>query len=87
MRIRRKKHLKERLSSLSDYVYVADMDIPNVKLAVLDKKYFDYTKIFGNDNPVELEIGCGKGSFILEKAKQNPSVNYIAVELLENIIP
>ncbi len=86
MRIRRKKHLKERLLSVNDYVLVPERDIVNVKEAVKDKKYFNYENMFSNSNPVELEIGCGKGGFIIEKAKQNPDINFIAVELLENII-
>ena len=86
MRIRRKKHLQERLSKVTDVLIVPDRDIVNVKLAIQDKKYFDFNKMFGNDNPVELEVGCGKGGFIVEKAKLNPNINFIAVELLENII-
>ncbi len=86
MRIRRKKHLKERLDGIKDLVIVPIQDIKNVKEAIKDKRYFDYREIFGNDNPVEMEVGCGKGGFIIEKAKQNPNVNFIAVELLENII-
>ncbi len=86
MRIRRKKHLDERLKNVSEYLIVPDMDIVNVKLAVKDKKPFDFVKIFGNDNPVELEVGCGKGGFIVQKAINNPNVNFLAVELLENII-
>ncbi len=86
MRIRRKKHLEERISNVGNYLIVADMDIKNVNLAIKDKKYFDYKELFGNENPVEIEIGCGKGSFIVQKAKQNPNINFIAVELLQNII-
>ncbi len=86
MRIRRKKHLKERLEKVKNYLIIPDRDIVNVKEAVLDKKYFDYKAMFNNDNPVELEIGCGKGGFICKKAYLNPNTNFIAVELLENII-
>ncbi len=86
MRIRRKKHLGDRLAAVKDYLIVPDRDIENVKEAIKNKKYFDYKTIFNNDNPVELEVGCGKGKFIVEKAKANPNVNFIAVELLENII-
>lgn len=86
MRIRRKKHLEERVEKVNDLLIIADRDIQNVNLAIQDKKYFDYEKLFGNNNPVEIEIGCGKGSFIVQKAKQNPNVNFIAVELLQNII-
>ncbi len=86
MRIRRKKHLKERLEGVKEYLIVPAQDIKNVKEAIKDKKYFDFEAIFKNSNPVEMEVGCGKGGFIIEKAKQNPNVNYLAVELLENII-
>ena len=86
MRIRKKKHLKERLESVKDYVIVPVMDIKNVNEAINNKAYFDYEEMFNNSNPVELEVGCGKGGFIIEKAKGNPDINYIAVELLENII-
>lgn len=86
MRIRRKKHLAERLNGVSDYLIAPERDIVNVKIAIENKKYFDYNQMFSNDNPIELEIGCGKGGFIIEKAVKNPNVNFIAVEMLENII-
>ena len=37
-------------------------------------------KVFGNENPVHIEIGCGKGGFITALAEKNPDVNYIAIE-------
>ena len=86
MRIRRKKHLEERVANVSDILIIADRDIQNVNLAIKDKKYFDFEKMFGNNNPVEIEVGCGKGGFIVQKAKQNPNVNFIAIELLQNIV-
>ncbi len=86
MRIRRKKHLKERLCGIKELVIVPPRDILNVKEAVKSKRYFNYSEIFSNNNPVELEIGCGKGGFIIEKARLNPNLNFLAVELLENII-
>jgi len=86
MRIRKKKHLSERLTNVSDMVIAPVRDIPNVKEAIKNKAYFNYNDIFGNDNPVELEVGCGKGGFIIKKALENKSVNFLAVELLENII-
>lgn len=45
-----------------------------------------YEEVFGNANPVELEVGCGNGGFVLEKARRNPNVNYIAVELCTNVV-
>ena len=39
-----------------------------------------FGEYFGNDNPIHLEIGCGKGRFIAESSRQNPDINYIAIE-------
>ena len=36
--------------------------------------------LFGNGNPVEIEIGCGKGRFLLETARQRPEINYLGIE-------
>lgn len=86
MRIRRKKDLDERMKKVSDVVAVAERDIINVKVALENKKYFNINELFGNDAAVEMDIGCGKGAFICELAKANPDKNFIAVEMIENII-
>ena len=39
-----------------------------------------WNEIFGNDNPIYLEIGCGKGQFIVNNAISYPDRNFIAVE-------
>ena len=41
-------------------------------------------EVFGNDNPIYLEIGAGKGDFIIEMAKANPNINFIALEMNTN---
>ena len=40
----------------------------------------DWGALFGNDRPVEMEIGIGKGTFITEQAKARPEVNFFGVE-------
>jgi len=40
----------------------------------------EWQKIFGNDRPVEIEIGIGKGTFITEQAKARPEVNFFGIE-------
>jgi tRNA (guanine-N7-)-methyltransferase len=49
-------------------------------------KKLNFEQIFRNNNPVHLEIGSGRGEFLLSKAKQNPDVNYMAIELKEKRI-
>lgn len=41
---------------------------------------------FGNDNPIELEIGCGKCTFTAEKAIRNPDINYIAMDIKSDML-
>jgi len=37
-------------------------------------------ELFNNNNPIHVEIGCGKGRFITETSLRNPDINYIAIE-------
>jgi len=46
----------------------------------------NFQNIFGNNNPVHLEIGSGRGEFLLGKAMQNPDINFLAIELKEKRI-
>lgn len=46
----------------------------------------EWHKLFGNDNPIHIEIGCGKGRFITETANENPDINYIAIEKVEDVL-
>ena len=43
-----------------------------------------WNKLFENNNPICLELGMGRGSFIIEMAKNNPNINYIGLELDQN---
>ena len=46
-------------------------------------KWYD---IFGNDNPIHIEIGTGKGNFIIGKAISNPNINFIGIEKYDSVI-
>jgi tRNA (guanine-N7-)-methyltransferase len=41
----------------------------------------DWQLVFGNKGPAELEIGCGKGLFLLNAARACPQVNFVGVEI------
>ena len=41
---------------------------------------------FNNNNPICIEIGCGKGKFIVENAMKNPNINYIGIAPKEKAI-
>lgn len=42
--------------------------------------------IFGNDHPVHIEIGMGKGQFIMQLAKEHPDINYIGIERYSSVL-
>lgn len=86
MRMHRKPHLDERLASCSDILTSPDLSDKNMKRAAEVKDYLDTQKIFLNSNPVHLEIGCGKGKFVLEMAALNPEINFVALEKMSNVI-
>lgn len=41
---------------------------------------------FKNENPIHIEIGMGKGKFILEMAERNPEINYIGIEKYSSVL-
>lgn len=46
----------------------------------------NWKAVFKNDNPIYIEIGMGKGKFLIEHAKRNPNINYIGIEKIEPLI-
>lgn len=85
MRMRKKKHLDERLEACKDYQIPLCKHEADFRKAADEPCYLDFNKIFGNNNPVHLEVGCGKGQFVCELAKRNPNINYIAVEVCDDV--
>lgn len=41
---------------------------------------------FGNDNPIHIEVGMGKGQFIIKLAELNPNINYIGIEKFSSVL-
>ena len=86
MRARRKKNLGARANLASDIIVLSKT---SEVLGLPEKEryqVFTTNNLFGNDNPVELEIGVGKGRFINEKAENNPDINYVGVEIQLNVL-
>lgn len=76
MRLRRRAETPAKMAKYSEYYLIENPT----------EHKGDWHTIFGNDNPIHLEIGCGKGQFVLGMAEQNPEVNFIAMELHEEVI-
>lgn len=75
MRVRRIKNVEEKILQYENII-------------VLDptSKKGKWKKLFGNDNPIYLEIGMGKGQFIMNNAINNPNINYIGCEIVNSVI-
>ena len=74
MRLRNVKNKKEIMDN-SDYLI---KDYSKYK-----GKWYTY---FNNSNPIYIEIGMGKGKFIIENAKMYPNINFIGIEKSDSII-
>ena len=87
MRMRKKRHLEPRMEQCKDLLAARGRPCLNLKEAAENfRALLDYPALFGNDNPVELEVGCGNGGFISELARRHPDTNYLAVEVCSNVI-
>ncbi|MBR3199114.1 MAG: tRNA (guanosine(46)-N7)-methyltransferase TrmB [Bacilli bacterium] len=45
-----------------------------------------YKQLFKNNNDIHIEIGMGKGDFIIEMAKKHPDINFIGLEMFDSVI-
>lgn len=75
MRVRNKPWAKDAMAEHREYV-------------ILEPKTMQgkWQSEFKNDHPVHLEVGTGKGQFIIEMARRNPDVNFIGLELQDSVL-
>lgn len=66
----------------------ADDVIANHPIAIKNEKEQKgkWQELFGNDKPIYIEIGMGKGQFLLTLAKQNPDINYVGIEKYSSVL-
>ena len=62
--------------------------IENSQIVVEDYKKYQgkFKNIFKNNNPIHLEIGTGKGNFIINMAKKYPNINFIGIEKYDSVL-
>jgi|LGOV01.1.fsa_nt_gb tRNA (guanine-N7-)-methyltransferase len=59
---------------------------PELIINNVDNKMVNFRKLFDNNFPIHIEIGMGKGKFIYELAKNNPTINYVGIEKFDSAI-
>lgn len=75
MRMRKKRNFDTRLERVSARLVEEPENIKG-----------KWSALFDNNNPIHIEIGCGKGKFIAEMASINKDVNYIAVDVIPDVV-
>ena len=88
MRMRKKRNFDARMEACAHLLLARGAgEILNMKEAAEHyRALIDFEKAFGNNNPVVLEIGCGKGGFVCALAKKQKDVNFLALEKMSNVI-
>lgn len=86
MRMRRKKNLDERIAACKSVMLYMQCQNDHAGDPLSEEFFVDSEKIFRNNNPLYLEIGCGKGGFAIEFARRNPDINLIAIEKTPNVL-
>ena len=76
MRIRRKKWAEKELQEASFYINNPEIDYKNTWR----------TRFQNPENPLYIEIGCGKGIFIATLASLQPNINFIAIDMIEAML-
>lgn len=75
MRVRNRKGATELLEAHPQYVILNPADAKG-----------RWQEIFGNDHPIHVEVGSGKGAFVSGMAKANPEVNYIGIDIQKSVL-
>jgi tRNA (guanine-N7-)-methyltransferase len=68
------------LEELAPYIFEVPLPKPGVDEPAPNP--IDWCALFGNDHPVEVEVGCGKGLFVITAASACPSVNFFGIEIV-----
>lgn len=75
MRLRNNPRAYDIMNENKDFVVIEPESFKN-----------NWKSVFGNDNPIYIEIGMGKGDFIYENARLNPDINYIGIEKYPSVL-
>ena len=75
MRVRNRKGATELLEANPQYVVLNPEDTKG-----------KWHEIFGNNHPIHIEVGSGKGAFITGMAKANPEINYIGIDIQKSVL-
>ena len=74
-RVRKQAGAKEKLYSYAPWVVLEPYEHKG-----------NWQKIFAQEQPLAIEIGMGRGNFIFEMAKRHPEINFLGIEVIEEVL-
>ena len=77
MRIRKKPNVGEKLKDFAAFVSTEKIGA---------EKAGHWREIFGNENPLHVELGFGKGDFLAQIAEKNPQINFLGLEIEPTVV-
>ncbi len=86
MRMRKKKNLEDRLAACAPVLLYPRCSERHYEKAAAGEEYIDIAALFGEDKPIDLEIGCGKGGFACQLAERDKDKLVLAVEKCDNVL-
>jgi tRNA (guanine-N7-)-methyltransferase len=86
MRPRKIRNLTTRRENCTDLRIPYTLESFDFRTNEKNENFFDLDEIFGRSAPLVMEIGCGKGQFTCEYARQNPDKNILAVECVPTVL-
>lgn len=51
-----------------------------------EKKRGSWSELFGNEHPIHIEVGMGKGRFLMDMAELHPEINYVGIEMYDSVL-
>ncbi|AEF24679.1 tRNA (guanosine(46)-N7)-methyltransferase TrmB [Streptococcus parauberis] len=75
MRVRKRKGAEEHLENNPNYVILTP-----------EESKGHWKEVFGNNNPIHIEVGSGKGGFVTGMAQKNPDINYIGIDIQLSVL-
>ena len=62
------------------------IDVHHTVIKKPEEQKGNWNHVFGNEKPIQIEIGMGKGQFILNMAKAHPEINFIGIERYSSVL-
>ena len=86
MRLRNIKGSREAIAASKYTINEENVQIPSYEERLSWSVKGKWRQVFGNDHPLRIEIGMGKGAFLMEQARVSPEINFVGIEKYSSVL-